>query len=139
MICTARTLALVFPALLAAPLAAQQYGKVLTLKKQTKISDIIAKPDAYDGKLVQVRGTIVDVCSHMGCWIQISGDKRFQSILFKVEDGVISFPMEVKGKEVVAEGIIAKLAAKAEEENCEEDGKDAAPKVRINGLGAVAK
>jgi len=140
MIRTVRTLALVLPALIAAPLAAQQYGKELTLKKQTKISDIITKPNAFEGKLVQVRGTIVDVCEHRGCWIQISGDKRFQSITFKVEDGVISFPMSVKGKEVVAEGVVAKLPAKAETESCEEDKKDAAPTVRINGLGAaVAK
>jgi len=140
MIRTAHLIALVLPALIAAPLAAQQYGKELTLKKQTKISDILAKPDAFEGKLVQVRGTIVDVCEHRGCWIQISGDKRFQSIVFKVEDGVISFPMEVKGKEVVAEGIVAKLVpAKADDESCEEDKKEAPPKVRINGLGAVAK
>jgi hypothetical protein len=71
MIRTAHTLAFVILALIAAPLAAQQYGKVLTLKEQTKISDIIAKPDAYNGKLVQVCGTIVGVCEHRGCWIQI--------------------------------------------------------------------
>jgi hypothetical protein len=47
--------------------------------------------------------------------------------------------MDIKGKEVVAEGIIAKLAAKSGKENCEEDDKDAAPKVRINGIGAIAK
>jgi len=132
-----RPLAILITIFIAAPLAAQQYGDALTLKKQTKISDIIAKPDTYVGKLVQVRGTIVDVCEHRGCWIQISGDQRSQSILFKVEDGIISFPMEVKGKEVVAEGIVAKLPVKAEEEDSKD--KDAAPKVRINGLGAVAK
>jgi hypothetical protein len=130
-----------------APLMAQQFGEPLTLKKETKISSILAKPDTYNGKLVKVRGTIVDVCPSMGCYITISGDKRDQSIMFKVEDGVISFPVTLKGQEVVAEGIVAKMTPVATEEHCEAEQhamhgekKNAAPvKVRINGIGAVAK
>ena len=86
---------------------AKKYGKELTLKEKTKISDILATPEKYDGKLVQVEGAIVAVCEHRGCWIKISSDKEFESIRFKVEDGVIVFPMEIKGQNVVAEGVVS--------------------------------
>lgn len=85
----------------------KKYGKELTLKEKTKISDILAFPEKYDGKLVQVEGAIVGVCEHRGCWIKISGEKEFESIRFKVEDGVIVFPMEIKGQTVVAEGVVS--------------------------------
>jgi len=140
-------LTLIVPLLVAMPAMGQQFGKALTLKEETKVSDIIAKPDAFNGKLVQVRGTIVDVCPSKGCYIMIGSDQRYQSIQFKVEDGVISFPTSLKGQQVVAEGIVTKLAVVQTEENCEadekakqDDKKTPAPiLVRINGLGAVAK
>ncbi|MEW5800145.1 MAG: DUF4920 domain-containing protein [Bacteroidota bacterium] len=93
----------------------KKYGKELTLKEKTKISDILAAPEKYDGKLVQVEGAIVAVCEHRGCWIKISSDKEFESIRFKVEDGVIVFPMEIKGANVVAEGIVSVKTTSKEE------------------------
>ncbi|MCL1908542.1 MAG: DUF4920 domain-containing protein [Holophagaceae bacterium] len=137
-----RKLALILPLIVAAPAMAQQFGKALTLREETKVSDILAKPDSYNGKLVQVRGTIVDVCPSKGCWIMIGGDQRYESILFKVEDGVISFPTSLKGHEVLAEGTVAKMAVAQTEENCEADEKakqDNKFILRINGLGAVAR
>jgi len=44
-----------------------------------------------------------------GCWINVAGDKEFQTIRIKVEDGVIVFPMTDKGKKVVAEGTFKKM------------------------------
>ena len=84
----------------------KKYGKPLTLKATTKISDIYAKPDAFNGKRVKVQGAIVDVCSEKGCWIAIASDKEFQSIRFKVDDGVIVFPMTEKGKTATVEGVV---------------------------------
>jgi hypothetical protein len=147
--------ALLLPAVLAAPaMAQQQFGEPLALAEETKISDILASPKDYEGKTVKVRGTIVDVCPHMGCWIRISGDKRFQSIQFKVEDGVITFPVDIKGMEVEAEGTVAIVSpgeGHEHHEGHEGHGHEADAKpakdekgparlsVRINGLGAVAK
>lgn len=82
------------------------YGKQLTLKEQTPISAILKNPHAYHGKRVQVEGTIVEVCEERGCWIKIASDKPFESIRFKVEDGVIVFPLDAKGKLALAEGTV---------------------------------
>jgi hypothetical protein len=54
-----------------------------------------------------VKGPIVDVCEEMGCWLAIASDKDFQSIRFKVDDGVIVFPMSAKGLTATVEGVIA--------------------------------
>ncbi len=99
-----------FVATLASTATAQSgkdYGKALTLKATTPISAILKDPKTYDGKRVQVEGLIVEVCEERGCWIRIASDKEFESIRFKVEDGIITFPMEAKGKLVVAEGVVS--------------------------------
>jgi hypothetical protein len=101
--------ALVVTALAAAPaLAATKYGKPLTAATPVKVSDLMAKPDAYVGKVVKVEGLITEVCPKRGCWINVAGDKEFQTIRVKVEDGVIVFPLTDKGKKVVAEGTFTK-------------------------------
>ena len=76
----------------------EKYGKPLTLKETTKISEIFANPDKFHDKRVKVQGSILDVCTDEGCWISIAGDKPSQSLRFKVSDGVIVFPGSVKGK-----------------------------------------
>jgi hypothetical protein len=102
--------ALGFCALTASATMAQStkdYGKALTLKAATPISAILKDPKAYDGKRVLVEGLIVEVCAERGCWIRIASDKAFESIRLKVEDGVITFPLEAKGKTVLAEGVVS--------------------------------
>jgi hypothetical protein len=87
--------------------AVKKYGKPLTVKETTKISDIYAKPDAFNGKRVKVKGPIVDVCEMKGCWIAIGSDKEFQTIRFKVDEGVIVFPMDSKGLTATVEGVLS--------------------------------
>lgn len=87
--------------------AVKKYGKPLTLKQTTRISDIYANPDNYKDKRVKVQGPIVDVCTERGCWLAIGSDKDFESIRFKVDDGVIVFPVSVKGLKATVEGVVA--------------------------------
>jgi len=86
--------------------AVKKYGKDLTLKETTKISDIYANPDAFNGKTVKVRGAIVEVCEMKGCWIALASDKEFQQMRFKVDDGVIVFPLDAKGLTATVEGVV---------------------------------
>jgi hypothetical protein len=86
--------------------AAKKYGKPLTLKDTTKISDIYSNPDQFNGKRVKVQGPIVDVCEDQGCWIALGSDQESQTIRFKVDDGVIVFPMDSKGLTAVVEGVL---------------------------------
>ncbi|MGK2855849.1 MAG: DUF4920 domain-containing protein [Thermoanaerobaculia bacterium] len=89
--------------------SATTYGKALGKGDAVKVSELIANADQYTGKTVKVEGIVTDVCEKRGCWMVIAGDKEFQSIRFKVEDGVIVIPMEAKGKKAVAEGTFTKI------------------------------
>ncbi|MBK7258229.1 MAG: DUF4920 domain-containing protein [Ignavibacteriae bacterium] len=128
----------------------KNYGKTLTLKEVTRVSEILANPEKFNGKRVRVQGAVVDVCSKRGCWIRLASDKEYESIVFKVEDGVIVFPMDAKGKTAVAEGVISAKTYTVEQlieqgkHQAEETGKPFDPStvkgpktvVRIMGEGA---
>jgi len=47
---------------------------------------------------VLIEGTIVDVCTNIGCWIELRGEASGQKIRVKVEDGEIVFPVTIRGK-----------------------------------------
>ena len=145
--------ALVLASALLAASAPKQYGKELTIKKATPIADILAHPEKFKGKRVLVEGKVIDVCSKMGCWIKIDAGEGIDPITFKVDDGVIVFPSEAKGKMARAEGVVdvrtmtqeeliaqAKHEAEANEKLDEFDASTIkGPKtvVRIMGEGAV--
>ena len=72
---------------------------------------------------------------------------------FKVEDGVIVFPMEVKGKTAVAEGVVSVVTTSVEDQidqgkkHAKETGEEFDPAsvkgpktvIQIKGEGAIVK
>lgn len=146
-------LSLVLPLLCTLVLAAKDtrpYGKPLTNLPETPISEIFAKPEAFKGKRVKVRGIVTGVCPERGCYLNLKSDKRFQQLMFKVEDGVIVFPADSLGKEAVGEGIVSLTVLSEQEQRdmCPVEAKALDPKfdpkkvkgpktmVRIDGIGA---
>jgi hypothetical protein len=129
----------------------KSYGKELSDSDVVPISKILAEPQAYVGKTVKVQGRILDVCKKRGCWMELASDEEFQSIRFKVEDGVIVFPLEAKGHEAIAEGVLERIELSMEqtmamhEHVCKEEGIEFDPSkvegpmviYRIAGQGAV--
>ncbi len=131
----------------------KKYGKDITLKEKTKISDIMKDPKSYVGKKVLVEGPVVDVCDKRGCWIDLGSDKQYGKMKVKVKDGEIVFPMEAKGKDALVEGQVYEIkmtkeqALKAAEHEAKEHGKKFDPEsvkgpvtiYQIKGLGAEIK
>ncbi len=132
----------------------KKYGKEITLTEKTQISKILENPEAFVGKKVLVEGTVVGVCAKRGCWISLAGDKEYESIKVKVNDGEIVFPMEAKGKKALVEGEVYSFVLDGEgcggdcskeehkkgdkKEECKHEKKQ--KKVyQIKGLGAVIK
>ena len=127
------------------------YGKGISLKDTTKISDILAKADENIGKTFLVEGRIVDVCKKRGCWMELASDKEFESIRVKVNDGEIVFPLSAKGKLAKVEGVLEKLELTKEQtimwkkHQAEEQGEafdstcvyEATSIYRLKGIGAV--
>lgn len=142
--------------LLAAPATAgdtgKTYGKGVDGTEITKVSDLVANADRYIGKTVRVEGVVIDVCAKRGCWMDLKSDGG--TVRIKVDDGVIVFPMDAKGKTAIAEGVFKKIELTPEQSRehakhmAEEKGQtlDAAdakdtPTViyQIAGTGAVIR
>lgn len=120
--------------------ANKKYGAPLTVKSITKVSDILAKPDNFAGKTVKVQGTIISVCKKRGCWIEIAGQNKGESIKVKVNDGEIVFPADCSGKTAIVQGVVEKIYVDAEKSEAkgEHECKSDEGKVvwRIKGQGA---
>lgn len=111
---------------------AMKFGKDLTIKETTSISSLLEKPEAFLNKAVKIEGSIVGVCARKGCWMTLAGDKEFQTLRIKVDDGVMVFPMTAKGKTAVVEGQLYKIVldtkqvAEIKSHKCADNKKDAA-------------
>ncbi len=136
-------------AMAACAMAAEKFGKGLTLDKPIPVATILASPDQYVGKTVQVKGKVTEVCEMMGCWMQVVGNEKAMRV--KVNDGEIIFPKNSVGRTAIAEGMLKKLvltkeqaAARAKHEADEQHRKFNPDSVKagvtiyqIQGSGAV--
>jgi len=100
----------------------EKLGSEITLTEKTKISDILANPENFLDKTVLVEGKVVEVCPHMGCWMDLKSDLSEgesasvnEKIKVKVKDGEIVFPVEAKGKTALVEGKVYKIELTEEE------------------------
>jgi len=119
------------------------YGAGVSQQTSVKVADLLAAPDSYAGKTVRVDGVVQAVCQTMGCWIQLGDDEKGAGIQFKVDDGVIVFPKDGKGRKASAEGTLEKIptgdAHEAEhaKETMKGTGAAEAPRYRIKATGAI--
>ena len=95
---------------------AQTYGKTLSSGETVAIGHVLDHPDEFLGKTIKVKGLVNGVCEKRGCWMTLaSKTEDFKEIRIKVEDGVMVFPMEAKGKTAVAEGKLIKIEMSMED------------------------
>jgi len=85
------------------------YGKGVKTAETTSMAKIMANPDAWVGKKVRIEGKVVDVCPMKGCWMELEEANGGAKMKVKVDDGVIVFPVDAKGKLAVAEGIVESI------------------------------
>ncbi|MFH2203335.1 MAG: DUF4920 domain-containing protein [Elusimicrobiota bacterium] len=126
------------------------YGEQTDDKGAISVAEFYKRLDELDGRRVKVKGMVTDVCENRGCWINIGEETGPQAVKFKVEDGVIVFPMSAKGKSVIGEGTVFRRKLTLEQtiagrkHHAEEQGKAFDPKsvteaetiVMLRGIGA---
>jgi hypothetical protein len=129
------------------------YGEGVECTLAVKVSELNDNIDKYVGQRVRVEGLVTDVCPKRGCWIKLASDREYESLLFKVQDGVIVFPMSLKGKYAVADGVARNVELDLEQtrrylaHKAEEKGEAFDPAtctqpmtyVRLDGVGAVVR
>ena len=125
-------------------------GKPLTVKEPMPLATLLAHPDTYVGKTVQVKGKITEVCQMAGCWLNLT-NQAGQMLRIKVNDGEIEFPKDAAGKTAVAEGKFTRIELTREQavalarEEAQDRGrkfdsksvKGAQTLLQIQGTGAV--
>lgn len=121
---------------LPAAAAETRYGAGVGKAPLVKISELLAQPDRYQGKVVRVEGLVTDVCAKRGCWMQLASDEEFQVLQIKVDDGVMVFPLDAKGKMASAEGTFTRLEIPPEPG---EASKQPRIGYRIQATGAVIR
>jgi hypothetical protein len=131
--------------------AEMKLGKPLTLKEAQSVDAILASPDKYVGKTVQIKGRITEVCQMMGCWMNVVDPASGKMLRIKVNDGEIEFPKNGSGRMAIAEGTLTKMELSKEraiadaKHEAEEMGRKFDPstvkgpvtRYMIRGTGAV--
>jgi hypothetical protein len=104
-------------ALLAAPAAARddRYGAELTLHEKTPIPEILARPQDFAGKVVQVEGRIMEVCTTMGCWMRIGTVDGSAALLAKSTGEKVLVPTDSAGNMAIVEGVVVVEPAAGDE------------------------
>jgi len=94
-------------------LAPEQFGAGVTISQVTPLDSVIKTPEKFDGRTVRVEGVITSVCEEMGCWMGLAAkDTKGQpTLMVKVDDGVIVFPVSAKGKRAAAQGVVQRVGA----------------------------
>jgi hypothetical protein len=117
-----RTFGLVFvlvTALVAPRLSAgaETYGTGVSLGETTPMARVMERPAEFEGKTVRVEGVVTAVCTHMGCWMALApaGDTNpARTMMIKVDDGVIVFPVTAKGRRAAAQGVVQRVGGDGE-------------------------
>ena len=92
------------------------YGEGVTATLVVAPADLVARIEEFDGKRVRVEGLVTDVCAKRGCWFKLAGDEESaQTVTIKVTDGVIVFPMSMRGKHAVADGVAHRVELSLEQ------------------------
>jgi len=130
------------------------FGKGVSAADTMLVSELLDSPEQYLGKTVRVEGQVVGCCKKRGCWIEIASDQEFQTIMLKVDDGEIVFPMEIIGETALVEGVVEGIPMDYEracaylehEAECQGEKFDKAQVpdegitfYRIKGTGAVVR
>lgn len=126
-------------------------GQPLTQAQPMTVSALLLDAAALEGKTVQVKGKVTEVCQMMGCWMNLVDTSTQQSVRIKVNDGDIIFPKDAPGRMAVAEGKLKKIVLSREQavamarHEAEEQGRKFDPAsvkagktfYQIQGTGAV--
>lgn len=119
------------PAPSAAGRVTKAYGAPLGSAATVVLSDVLTKPDSFQGKDVIVEGEVRRACSKKGCWMELaestSADARGARVTFK--DYGFFVPLDSAGAHAKLHGVVGvELMKKGHVEHLEEEGAKVANK-----------
>lgn len=120
------------PAASAAPgRTTKAYGAPLRQAAPAALTEVLTKPDGFEGKEVTVEGEVRRACSKKGCWMEIAessaADARGARVTFK--DYGFFVPLDSAGAHAKLQGVVnVALMKKGHVEHLEEEGAKVANK-----------
>ena len=109
-------LSLLAAALVAAPVptafAAEKFGAGVSLTQTTPLTELLQRPEAFEGKTVLVEGIVTAVCTEMGCWMALAPDAAPDrpTLMVNVEHGAVVLPVAAKVKRAAAQGELRRIS-----------------------------
>jgi len=83
-------------------------GEPLKGAAAVKLADLIAKPQAHDGKTVLLEGRVRKACERKGCWMELAADDQPKSPGVRVtfKDYGFFVPLDSAGAQARVEGVV---------------------------------
>lgn len=128
-------LATVFPACgrKAAPVAV---GAAVTVTEPVDIARLTANPAGFAGQTVLLKGVVKEVCQGMGCWVEVAGPDGASFLARSLDESVL-LPMDCRGRQIMVQGVVTMLPAKAPAESKPEGHTCPRPDYVVATQGAV--
>lgn len=107
----------------------KKFGAGVSLAETTPLTHLLDRPADFEGKTVRVEGVVKAVCAGMGCWMAFApaAAPDGRTVLIKVDDGVIVFPVSAKDRRAVAQGVVERIGTDAEAQEAAAEHARATP------------
>ena len=83
-------------------------GEPLKGAQAVKLADVLAKPQAHDGKTVLLEGQVRKACERKGCWMELaaSQDAKSPGVRVTFKDYGFFVPVDSAGSAARVEGVV---------------------------------
>ncbi|WP_426749472.1 DUF4920 domain-containing protein [Myxococcus sp. Y35] len=83
-------------------------GEPLKGAKAVKLADVLAKPQAHEGKTVLVEGQVRKACERKGCWMElaVAGQDKGPGVRVTFKDYGFFVPLDSAGAQARVEGVV---------------------------------
>jgi hypothetical protein len=114
-------------------------GAAFALTESISIDAVAKDPKAFDGKTVQVTGTVNGVCVKKGCWMTIAGENPATRARVTFKDYGFFVPLDSTASKGKIEGVVSlKTMTQAERAHLAQDGGKKIEEIPEHELRVVA-
>lgn len=81
-------------------------GEPLKGATKVKLAELLAKPQAHEGKTVQLEGQVRKACEKKGCWMELASDAKNPGVRVTFKDYGFFVPLDSAGSQARVEGVV---------------------------------
>jgi hypothetical protein len=81
-------------------------GEALKGAPAVKLSELLAKPQAHEGKTVLVEGQVRKACAKKGCWMELAEGAKGAGVRVTFKDYGFFVPLDSAGASARVEGVV---------------------------------